>query len=345
MVLTILSSKVSWFGKQSGYDVLTDYISPNNDVKIVQSGNSFVGKIIGKIFQQFFKWNWANTQDIFTELKFLFKINARQASHILHLESHVQIIEKAGKAKKNIIGTIHLPINQWHQDWLMSLRKYNHVIILYEKEIQNFSSYLPLDRIHFIRHGVNIDFFKPGLKQKINKNKVLIVGHYLRNFDMLFAVYNNISNGGQNDFEFHIVIPERYRNIDVLNKIKQNKNIFFHQNLSDQELLEQYQTSHLLLIPMNDSGANSAIVQALAVGLPVITTDVGGIRSYGGGDIYPIVENNNVDEMIALFKRYYNESGFRDTIASKSRKFAEEYLDWKIVANQHLDLYRTILKM
>ena len=47
-----------------------------------------------------------------------------------------------------------------------------------------------------------------------------------------------------------------------------DKNVFFHENLSDEGLLEQYQTSNVLLIPMNDSGANTAIVQALAAGLP-----------------------------------------------------------------------------
>jgi len=36
-------------------------------------------------------------------------------------------------------------------------------------------------------------------------------------------------------------------------------------------------------MPMKSSGANNAIVEALACGLTVVTTDVGGICDYGGG--------------------------------------------------------------
>ena len=46
---------------------------------------------------------------------------------------------------------------------------------------------------------------------------------------------------------------------------------------------------------MNESGANTAVVESLACGLPIVTTDVGGIRNYGGNDLFPIV-NNNDDE-------------------------------------------------
>ena len=60
---------------------------------------------------------------------------------------------------------------------------------------------------------------------------------------------------------------------------------------------------------MSDSGANNAIVESLACGLPVITTDVGGIRDYGGGTIYPVVANEDDDGMIGLVEQYLSKAG------------------------------------
>ena len=74
------------------------------------------------------------------------------------------------------------------------------------------------------------------------------------------------------------------------------------------------QRSHLMLLPMNDSGANTAVVEALASGLPIATTDVGGIRDYGGGSIFPVVPNNHDDEMIALVEQYFSRPDWRDQV-------------------------------
>lgn len=342
MNLIILSSKVAWFGRQSGYDVLTDYIEPTIKKEIVQSGYSILGRIIGKFYQVIYKWNLINTQDVFTELKFLKKIKSNSVGHILHLESHVQITEKIAKRKNNLIGTIHLPVSHWTAEWLSALSKLDHAIILFEGEINAFSKYIAANNIHFIRHGINIDFFKPASSNIIIKNKVLIVGHFLRNFEMLLSVYQKIVDDSKNYFEFHVIIPSAYRKEPVLKEMAKNNKVFFYEKLSDQELLEQYQSSNILLIPMNDSGANSAIVQALAVGLPVLTTDVGGIRSYGGGDLYPVIKNNDVDGMVALFNNYAYNIEFRNSTSKKIRAFSEQYLDWEIIADQHLKLYGSI---
>lgn len=342
MDLSILSGKIAWFGKHSGYEALTDYFPDEIDKKIIKSDKSFVGKVVGKIIQLIYKYENINTQDLFAELKFVCQINPKRVSHILYLEGHVHLIEKVKKGKDRLIGTIHLPISQWPEKRLKQLGKFEHAIILYEEEILLFAKFLPLHKIHLIKHGISTDFFKPNKNIVAVKNKVLIVGHYLRNFDMLFRVYKMIIDRPSNNFEFHLIIPALFRNIPELIEMGKNKNVFFYQNLSDEGLLEQYQNSYVLLIPMVDSGANTAIVQALATGLPVITTDVGGIRSYGGGDVFPVIKNNDVEGMVSLFYKYQQEPEFRNDIAKKQRQFALTYLDWNMIAKQHLDFYESI---
>lgn len=97
-----------------------------------------------------------------------------------------------------------------------------------------------------------------------------------------------------------------------------------------------------MLLPMNASGANTAVVDALASGLPLVTTDVGGIRDYGGGTVFPIVANNDDDGMIALIEQYLARRKWRDETAGNCRRFAEKHLSPQIVAQKHIEAYQEL---
>lgn len=344
MKLNILSNKIGWFGKFSGYECLTEYFPKGVSLQITTSKKQFFRKAFGKLIQKYRKWNGTSTSEIFAEFSFINKMSFRSMSHILYLESHLHILPLIQKKKKKLVATIHLPISQWSEDRLQKLTYLENAILLYKEETDEFSKYISREKIHIIKHGVDIDFFKPGDPALVKKNKILFVGHFLRDFEMFMKVYYSLL---ESDFgktlEFHFIIPLAFRKIPELTPIVNSEKVFFHGGLSDEELLEFYQTSYLLLMPMIDSGANTAIVQAIATGLPVITTDIGGIRSYGGGEVFEVIKRNDHKAMTALFVKYYNDSDFRNSVAQKQRNFALEQLDWNIIAKQHLTVYKAIL--
>ena len=344
MKLNILSNKIGWFGKFSGYECLTDYFPKSVSLEITTSKKQFVRKAFGKLIQKYRKWNGTSPSEIFAEFSFINKMSVKSMSHILYLESHLHILPLIHKKKKKLVATIHLPISQWSDEKLEKLTCLNNAILLYEEEKEAFGKYIAPDKIHIIKHGIDINFFKPGDQALVKKNKVLFVGHFLRDFEMFMKVYYSLmdSDFGK-ELEFHFIIPVAFRKIPELAAIINSKTVFFHGGLSDEELLEFYQTSYLLLMPMVDSGANTAIVQAIATGLPIVTTDIGGIRSYGGGEVFEVIQRNDFEAMTALFTKYYNDSDFRNNVSEKQRDFALEQLDWNVVAKQHLTVYKTIL--
>lgn len=343
MKVNILSNKISWFGKYSGYECLPDYFAKNIHSTINIARYNLFNKVIGKYYKIQNNWNY-RSEDILNEIRFCSKISNADVSHILYLESHLHLLDKLKKPEKRLFGTIHLPISQWRTEKLQKLSDFENLILLYDEEVDAFSKYVSPAKIHVIKHGVDIDFFKPSNSTAVIKNKVLFVGHFLRNFEMTLKVYQAICKDISSEIQFHFIIPSSFRNTPVLQKLAQNANVFFHEKLSDEELLEQYQTSYVLVMPMSDSGANTAIVQALSVGLPVITTDTGGIRSYGGGDVFPIIKNNDTTAMAELFSKYFNDEDYRNIISQQQRKFSIENLDWLLTAKQHVNLYQQVAK-
>ncbi len=142
------------------------------------------------------------------------------------------------------------------------------------------------------------------------------------------------------DLRFDLLVPQHHRKSPALTPLLNHPAVTWHAGLNDEQLRELYQKSYLMLLPMNDSGANTAVVEALASGLPVVTTDVGGIRDYTGGDVLPVVVNNDDDAMIALVEQYLAKPDWRDEIGQRCRQFAEQKMAWPLVAQKHLEAYR-----
>lgn len=345
MKINALVNTVPWFGKYSGYEQLVNYMPSDCDMSITISHDTKINRLLGKGVKFFYKKKFGPLRNdgMWAAFKFLQKASLHDVSHVLYADKKLEIFKEYRGAKKNLVGTIHFPFSSWEKKSIENFKYVKHGIILYKEEIETFSNVSGGAPLTFIQHGVDTNFFKPGELAKVKKNKILFVGSFIRNFNMFLKVYQRIVNDISQDFEFHMIIPKRLRTDSALSALASFKNVFFHENLTDEEMLLYYQDSFLMLMPMNDSGANTAIVQAISAGLPIITTDVGGIRSYGGGDLYPVIANNDDVSMTELFYKYYSEHNYRNQISTALRSYALEKLEWHKIASQHAAYYKTII--
>lgn len=337
MKTLFLSDKIPWFGNHTGYELLPAYIANAGlAVSVVQPKSNLSARLIGKLYQIYNKMPPGNTYNACSELIFSIKASRNDLKHVLYIENHLDCFMNKPDSR-NLIGTIHLPPSKWTPDMLQSLRSFSSAIILYRKDISFFEEYAGKGNISFIRYGVDTDFFVP-LKECHPPRRALAAGHYLRNTRMLHAVITRLAPVIP-DLRFDILVPQKFRDLPGYSDLADNAQVTWHQNLNDLELRSLYQNSYLLLLPMENSGASTAVVEALACGLPIVTTDVGGIRDYGGGSVYPIVANNDDDAMLGLVEKYLNDVDWRNEIAANCRKFAEQNLAWPIIAEKHIDAY------
>jgi glycosyltransferase involved in cell wall biosynthesis len=263
------------------------------------------------------------------------------ASHILYLDYHLELLNAWPKSPKDLIGTVHLPPSVWKPEQCKLLSRLDSAIALYQRDIPFFEQHLGKGRVRFIHHGADTEFFKPALAKSNTPPRILYGGVYLRNELMLVRMIKHLAEKYP-ELRFDLLVPQHHRKSPALAPLWEHPAVSWHGGLNDEQLRELYQKSYLMLLPMNDSGANTSVVEALASGLPIATTDVGGIRDYGGGSIYSVVANNNDDEMISLVEQYVSRPAWRDQVGKSCRAFAEERLAWPLVARQHLDIYKQL---
>jgi glycosyltransferase involved in cell wall biosynthesis len=337
-----LVDKIGWFGRHTGYEMLPRFL-PGVEVRQVRPRPTFITRAVGKAYCIAKGWAPRDQTATFSELESLVRAHRSPGGfvHVLYAENHLQFFTRWRRAPRNWLVTLHLPPSQWSRQQQDQLGHVQSALVLYQRDIAFFEQFIGTGRVRFVHHGVDTDFFRPAARPETSS--LLFAGTYLRNPLMLARVIERLHER-RPSLRFDLLVPLHGRTQTGFEPLQQHPAVTWHAGLSDEQLRDLYQRSQLLLLPMNESGANTAVVEALACGLPIVTTDVGGIRDYGGGTIFPIVPNDDDDAMIALVERYLANPVWRNEVGRAGRHFAETTLAWPLIAARHLEAYQELAR-
>lgn len=346
-----LADTWKWFGQHTGYAQLVDgIISRDQPPAVVQSstGSTLQG-FASRLYAYTHRNAWCCAgRDQQSERTFVEEWEKKPGSvgHVLYFERHHPLFQRWKRAPAGLVTTIHHPpdqMAQWHPDLLKDLRRVSSAIVLYQRDLDFFERHIGRGRVRFVHHGVDTEFFRPAPALIKEPFRLLFVGVNGRNLDMLVRIAQRLSKS--HPVHFDLLVPrlrDKPREALKLSVLRRDPRVTLHSGVGDEALRQLYQSSYLLLLPLEHAGTCNALIEALACGTPPITTDVGGVRDYGAGSVYPVVANNDDDAMIHLIERYLADRGWRDKMAEESRRFAEETLRWSKVQQAHLDAYREL---
>jgi glycosyltransferase involved in cell wall biosynthesis len=345
--IQLLTKKTGWYGGHSGYyEQLPTYLAEIcRRVSVIKPRRNIFTRGVGKVYAWSRGFPQRDQSLTFAELCFRRRLgkSSQDIGHILNFEEHHLIFHPKERLLRNAIATIHIPPAGWSPLMKQCLTQLPAAIVLYSRDIPYFESRIGKDRVKFIHHGVDTEFFRPGNEKfpRQGGRRLIFAGQYLRNMAMLGRVVQKLLKSHP-ELEIDFVIPIHALATDGLRELTSLESITWHSAIADEELLRLYQNAYLMLLPMNDSGANNSVVEALACGLPIVTTAVGGIRDYGGGSLFPVVANDDDEAMLSLIERYLKEPDWRDSVSRSVRTFASEKLPWPLIAEKHVQAYQEI---
>lgn len=342
---TFIHHRFGHHSSHSGYDRLMDYI-PGCSIreKNLHVLNKMLPYRAVDIFLKRSGVKWYSKERFIEELILLPEM-LRGGSclfHFLYADDGFRYLPSFPRVgRKSIVCTYHLPPKQLEQ----FLEKRNHlrhadgIIVVCRAQLDFFSSLLPKEKICYIPHGIDIDFFRPASSINLEDPfRCLFVGKHLRDFDTLVKTIE-MAGKAEKEIFFDIV-----SGANLHPSIKNLKNVNIHINLDEIQLLSLYQRSSVLVMPLLDSTANNSILEAMACGLPVICTDIGGVRDY-------------VDESCAFLSRPFDAQSIfeqilqclenREMLESKREKCRQRAMEfaWPKIARMTEGAYRRFMEL
>lgn len=107
---------------------------------------------------------------------------------------------------------------------------------------------------------------------------------------------------------------------------------------STEELVREYGSSLLCVLPFTGSFAGLAAATAAAVGLPIIATKHAGIIEHiGENGIW--LDSDTAEEIAAQIERLLGADALRRDLSKRLRQHAEQCLSWDTVAERTLAVY------
>jgi glycosyltransferase involved in cell wall biosynthesis len=197
-----------------------------------------------------------------------------------------------------------------------------------------------------IQNGVDLALFRPAQPPRPRNEKVrcLAVARLVERKGLgdLIRAFSRLPRGG---FELEIVgdgpdervLRELVRDLGLLDEIR------FLGSLSRAEVAQRFREADLFTLPSSAEAFGNVFAEALASGLPIVGSTVGGIPElveHGTNGL--LVAPGNPGAVAQAIKYLADDPELCRRMAARNRARAEKTLEWSQVVSRYLSVYQAV---
>ena len=204
--------------------------------------------------------------------------------------------------------------------------------------------FMPSATIDVITNGIDLDMFHPAQNDKAQQElKLLTVGRLsvTKRFEILIDAVEILHKAGRN---LHLTIAGGGAMLNRLKQIVSQKNltdiIDVKGRIESDLMPDLYRQNDIFVSASMQEGMSNAMLEAMASGLPIITTRCEGVDELIA-DNGIVVEQPRPDAIADEIKKLADDKTGHELMCKAARKKAEQF-GWDNIAEQYLRYYRNI---
>ncbi|MBL4682818.1 MAG: glycosyltransferase family 4 protein [Pseudomonadales bacterium] len=278
-------------------------------------------------------------------------------------------LQKKGHA---VITTIHHPITSDlkialtnAENWGMRLliRRWHSFLKMQKRVVKNLDNLVtvsevsrcdiakafsvPTEKLSVVHNGIDTDIFKPMPEIKAGPFNIMATASADQPLKGLRYLLKAIANLTEVFPEIHLTVLGKIKEGGEIDKLLQELTIDSHlkfvSNLTTEEVVKLYASASIVVVPSIYEGFGLPAGEAMACGVPVISTDGGALPEVVGdcGIIVPTRDHIAISEAITLL---FNDPAKRCDLSVRGRERIQKHFSWKVAAQDMVTLYEQILK-
>jgi len=204
---------------------------------------------------------------------------------------------------------------------------------------------MPEKEIGIIYNGIDTEQFKPQAKEKSDEFKILSTSRLIPRKGikyLILAAGQLIKKNKQIKIVLVSEGDEKEELENLAGRLGISENVQFAGSVDHAKISEFYNQADAFVMTSLNEGMSNTMLEALASGLPIISTETGGAKELVQDGINGfLICMKNSEDLAEKISRLMANDGLRERMALESRKIAEK-MSWKNVAEEYFKTYQKI---
>ena len=236
--------------------------------------------------------------------------------------------------------------NAWSRRWLLKSILSHHIAYDNPEMVNRFfKAFYLKSKISFIPHGVDLNSFKPQNSDTSEVFNLCCIGNIVanKNQSQIIEALSDLPS----EIQLHLYGREDsgYRKVlnEVIIKRKLEDRVHFYGFVKNTKIPEILSSQNLFILASQQEGLPVSILEAMACGVPVLSSDSGGGARYilendNGGYIF-----NSTEDLTQKIKTLYSDANKYNELKKKAVENVSKRLSLEREINAYKKLYLKLI--